>query len=243
MIKKYTEFKKRAILLRKRGWSYKEIEKKLPVARSTLSLWLRYIPLKPEHKERLYTKQVKMMALGSQSQKERRKREIEKIISEAQKEVKLPLSDEAYKYFGLALYWAEGDKKSDFEITNSDPQLIIFIVKWFEHVLNTSSKNMTATLNIYPQQDEITIKKFWSDLTGIPVENFRKSFVKPISSGYKKNNLYYGTIRVRLPKGTDMRIRLFGWLKAILQKTAPVVESVERKWFRLRETPRPINLI
>ena len=158
------------------------------------------------------------------------------------KEIKLPLSFETYRFIGAALYWAEGDKTKGFQIANSDPYLILFMVKWFETVFGVSPKNLKAWLNIYPQQNERKIKQFWSNLTGIPLENFGKSYIKPLSKGYKKNNLYYGTIKIKVPKGTDMRYRVFGWINALLNDIAPEVELAQKEWRSLKETPRPVNI-
>jgi len=239
---KYSKLKREAIQLRKKGWSYGEIGKKLNVPKSTLSYWLKTIPLTPALKKRLYTTRVLNLARGRWSQRERRKREIAKIIEEAKKEIKLPLSFETYRFIGAALYWAEGDKTKGFQIANSDPYLILFMVKWFETVFGVSPKNLKAWLNIYPQQNERKIKQFWSNLTGIPLENFGKSYIKPLSKGYKKNNLYYGTIKIKVPKGTDMRYRVFGWINALLNDIAPEVELAQKEWRSLKETPRPVNI-
>lgn len=240
MKKDYEQFKKEAIKLRKRGLSYNEIRKKIPVAKSTLSLWLKSVPLKEEHRKRLYTKQIEILARGPQSQKERRKREVDAIIEGAKKEISFPLSKEAYQLFGVAIYWSEGSKTKHFEVTNSDPRLIAFMVEWFRTIFNISSKQMKAHLNIYKQQDEKKLKRFWSELTGIPVGNFGKSFIKPPNKGYKKNTLYYGTIKVRIACGTDMRHKVFGWAEAVLQNIEPKVQLTQKRWSVLREKERPL---
>jgi len=128
--------KKRAIELRKTGLSYGDIKKKIKVSKSTLSLWLKDVLLTEEQKKRLYTNSIAILARGPQSQKERRKREIKNILEKAEKEISLPLSHETYRFFGVALYWAEGTKGKNFEITNSDPILIAFMVKWFKDIFN-----------------------------------------------------------------------------------------------------------
>jgi transcriptional regulator with XRE-family HTH domain len=236
------KLKKKARSLRRRGLSYKEIREKIDVAKSTLSLWLKDVPLKPEHKARLYTKRILGMTRGAMGQKERRAREVDAIIKGAMDEISMPLSDDAYKLFGAALYWGEGNKTKNFGITNSDPYLIAFMVQWFEKVLNVKPVMLKPHLNIYPQQDELALKKFWSELTNIPLENFGKSFVKPLSNGYKKNNLYYGTMHIYVRKGTDFMHQVYGWRKAVLQPLENVVNLTERKWISLKETPRPVNL-
>jgi len=127
MNKIHSTLKIKAIKLRKQGLSYNEIKVKIPVAKSTLSLWLKSIPLKEEHKQRLYTKQIQILSRGSQSQKERRFREVEKIIKNAELEIDMPLSFETYRLMGAFLYWAEGSKGKRFELTNSNiwPRLVI----------------------------------------------------------------------------------------------------------------------
>jgi hypothetical protein len=239
----YSQLKKKAIQLRKRGWSYGEIGRELGVAKSSVRLWCMNVLLTPEDRKRLYTKQIMLLARGPNCQKERRKREIAKIVEEAEKEIQTPLFFDAYQLFGAALYWAEGDKTRSFEITNSDPYFMLFMVKWFERVFKIPPQDLKARLNIYPQQNEEKIKRFWSQLTGIPLENFGKSFVKPPNKGYKKNNLYYGTIKIRVPKGTNMRHRTFGWIKAVLKEVDSQVKLVQKEWRSLKEVPRPVNFL
>jgi len=239
---KYPRLKKKATQLRRKGWSYREIAEELGIGKSTVRLWCINVPLNLKDRRRLYTRQVILLARGPNSQKERRIREITEIVEEAEKEIQSPLFFDTYQLFGAALYWSEGSKSSGFEVTNSDPHFILFMVRWFEKIFEIPSQDLKAKLNIYPQQDEQKTKKFWSQLTGIPLENFGKSFIKPPNKGYKKNNLYYGTIKIRVPKGTDMRHKVFGWIKAVLKDTDSQVELVQKEWKSLKEVPRPVNL-
>jgi len=236
-------FKTKAIKLRKEGLSYNEIRKQVKVAKSTLSLWLKDVPLTETQKKKFYTNQILNLARGAQSQKERRLREIAEIVKNAKSEISSSISLESYRLFGAALYWAEGNKKNNLGITNSDPYLILFMVKWFEKVFEVPPNTLKAWLNIYPQQNDLEIKKFWSQLTGIPLENIGKTFVKPLNKNYKKNTLYYGTIKIAVPKGTDMRYRLFGWVKAVLRDVSSKTELTQQEWKSLHvKRTLPVNL-
>ncbi|MCR4275615.1 MAG: hypothetical protein NUV83_02585 [Candidatus Wolfebacteria bacterium] len=234
MIKYPVALKTAAHKLRNAGYSYKEISEKLKISKSTAKLWCGNIKLSPKHKKRLYTKQIEILSRGPKSSHERRKKEINEIIRKAENDIEQPVSFETYKLFGAALYWAEGSKTQHFSVANSDPFLIKFMTRWIEDVLGVKSEYLKAYLNIYPQQNDIEIKKFWSDLTGIPVKNFGKSFVKPANKNFKKNTLYYGTIKIRVPKGTDTRHKVFGWIKAVLKNLQPSIENTERKWHKLK---------
>lgn len=234
--------KERAILLRKRGKSYGEIKQEIPVAKSTLSTWLKSVPLAQKHRKRLYTKRIRALNLGPQSQRERRSREVSEIIKKAKGEGLFLKTKESYALFGAALYWAEGSKSNGFAITNSDPCLIVFTVQWLRSILGILPERLTLTLNLYPQQDEVKLKKFWSEITGVPLQNFRKSFVKPPNKHYKKNTLYYGTCKLRVSKGTDLRYRIFGWIQGFLEDLHPELESAQKRWGGLREVQRPSNM-
>lgn len=237
------ELREQAVALRKKGLSYNEIRKEVPVSKSTLSLWLKSVPLAEVHRKRLYTKKIEFLSRGAQSQKERRKREIEGIIQAAKSEMATPVSEEAYKLFGAALYWAEGTKGGRFEITNSDPLFILFMTKWIYRVLQIPPEQLKARLNIYPQQNDKEIKKFWSTLCSIPVENFGKSYIKPPNKGYKKNTLYYGTIKIVIPRSTDLKYRTFGWIQSVLGDCEMHAEDSLKRWSRIREVERPVNLL
>lgn len=232
----------KAIKLRKRGRSYREISIKLNIAKSTLSYWLKEIKLNPKDVKRLYTKQINILSRGSKSQKERREQIVKDIINQAKNEIKFPIDKEIIRFFGIGLYWAEGAKGKMMKITNSDPYLILFMVKWLETFFLIEPTRLKVYLNIYPQQNEIEIKKFWSDLTGIPLNNFGKSYIKPFSTGFKKNNLYFGTISIYVPKSTDLKYKMLGWLEALLQDFKFDVKLTQERWLRITNTKRPVNL-
>lgn len=237
------KLKNKAIQLRKKGLSYNEIRNQIGVAKSSLSLWLKDIELEEKHKARLYTKQVEVLTRGPSSQKERRAKEIEVILAAAKSEIVTPFKTETLRMMGTMLYWAEGRKlKGGMELTNSDPLLISFFVKWLKDIFDINPWELRMRLNIYSQQNEDNLKKFWSDLTGIPLHNFRKSFVKPRNKFFKKNTLYYGTARIEVPKSTDKKHRLYGWIIKAMEDLHPKVDLVWRKWQSLKEAKRPVNI-
>jgi len=235
-VKKYSKTtKQKARILRKRnGLSYKEISDNLGIAKSTAKLWCEDIELSIRQRKRLYTKQIGILNTGPHSSHERRKREVEIILKNSEKEINFPINSTYLKLIGASLYWAEGDKTKHFAIINSDPFLVKFIVVWLKKTLGVEPERLKAHLNIYPQQNEKEIIKFWADLTRIPLKNFGKSFVKPVNKNYKKNILYYGTIKIRVSKGTDLKYKVFGWINALLKNIRTDVNSTERKWHKLK---------
>ena len=155
----YSKLKIQAIKLRKLGKSYSVISKKINTSKSTLSYWLKNIRLKPEHRKKLYSRQIGILNKGARSQKIRRQKEVDSIIQKAVLEIKHPISLDSFKLAGAFLYWGEGGKTRMFNITNSDPELILFMVKWLDKIFKIPPSQLTARLNIYPQQNEKKIKK------------------------------------------------------------------------------------
>lgn len=203
---------------RRSGLSYLAIAKKLMIAKSTAKSWCSDIELKPEQKKKLYSNRIKKLISGEFSSHTRRQVQIDEITAEAEKEIVSPISDDAYRFLGVALYWAEGSKTKHFSLVNSDPIMIKFMVNWMKAFLGVEPDMIKAHLNIYEGQDDKKLKAYWSKLTGIPLKNFGKSFIKPAGKNYRRNILYHGTIKIRVFSATDLRYRVLAWLNKMLSE-------------------------
>lgn len=127
--------KEKALELRAAGHSIKQIARQLGVARSSVSLWVRGIPLSPAQLEQL----AENMALNC--------RRFGQTIGPAQGLVnkgKAQLRHQHYRQQGYqqaqvddffrvicALYWGEGDKcRNDLRVANADPSLLNVFLRW-----------------------------------------------------------------------------------------------------------------
>jgi len=133
MIRKMEESKK-AINLRKRGHSYSEILKEVPVAKSTLSLWLRSVGLSKRQEQRLTEKKFAAALKGAQMRRKLRLTITEEIKNEAKDEIG-SISNRDLWLIGIILYWAEGAKQKEHnpsqkvKFSNSDPKAIKIFLK------------------------------------------------------------------------------------------------------------------
>src|SRR3989344_7141328 len=96
--------KTKAIELRKKGFSYVEILKSVPVAKSTLSLWLRSVGLSKKQKQRLTEKKLSSMQRGWTKWRNQRIDLTEKIKKSARRDVR-KISERELWLIGIALYW------------------------------------------------------------------------------------------------------------------------------------------
>ena len=218
--RKRLEYEKARFLRTRFGLSYNEIKERLIISKSTLSLWLKDIKLNLKQKKRLQDKTDLMFSqkLGAKANKEKRAKEVEQIKNLAKKEI-VNLDHETFKMAGAILYWAEGGKSNGTSFSNSDSRMIEFIVGWLKKTFDISPSRLKAHLHIHYGNDEKKIKKYWSKLTGIPLQNFYKTFIKPKGTGHRTNILPHGIIKIRVsgPKVSDLMHRILAWSEKIYE--------------------------
>ncbi len=217
--------------LRSDGLSYREIMQKIPfsISKSTISEWCKDIGLTPEQKARLdklfEDGSYRGRLLGSKATRLARAKEVEKIKERARLEI-LSLNADEFKLMGLMLYWAEGNKKRRVGVSNSDPELIRFMMKWFRGICGVPDEKFKIYLNIHSGQDEVKIKRFWSDIINLPVSQFGKSYIKKEGTGHRKNILYHGTIKIEICN-KDLLYKIQGWIEGVIKKIGPLAHLVE----------------
>ena len=203
--------------LRLLGLSYREIASLVPVSKGTLSGWCRGLTLTGEQQARLRSirpNQARRNGIGNTLHMRALARARE--IRDAARREAFTLCPDPFWVAGVVAYWSEGSKRQkDVVFANSDPQLVRLFIDWASRYLNLVPSRFTAKLHLHAGQDEVERKHFWSEITGIPQSEFRKSFIKAEGTGHRKNILYNGTIQVRITRSTDLLHRIKGWIDAV----------------------------
>lgn len=214
------EEKLKAIRFRKAGKSYREILKEVNVSRGTLSVWLRDIRLTPEQRKRLYvTLRRKNAYKGAKAQQKKRIERTKQVITEAKQEVQYLLRSPFFLP-GLMLYWAEGDKSDEREavkFSNSDPTMIMFMMKWFRKICRVPENKFRICLHIHKLHCRKDIHKYWSQITDLPLTQFYKIQIKPTSLKQRRNRLYNGTCAIVI-HNKDLFRRIKGWKLDFLER-------------------------
>lgn len=217
--------KEKARILRKKGFSYSEILKEISVSKSTLSLWLRSIGLAKEQKQRLTEKRLAAALRGAKAKKEQRLAITKEIKDRARKEVGR-LSKRELWLIGTALYWAEGAKQKDHNVSqkvrfsNSDPTMIRVFLKWIRDICGISRSEITFRIALHETAiDRLTeVKKYWSNITGFPINNFQRIDWKKNKINTKRKNIgnkYYGLLNVYIESSTNLNRKIDGWIEGI----------------------------
>ena len=202
------EIARRISYLRERGYSIPEISAEVPVSKTTV---LRYAS-----KVKILPKYLKDWA-GKRGGSKKKKLLKEDRAFKSGLNLVGDLTFKEKMLFLCALYWAEGNKK-DFELINSSPELIKIFVEGLRELLKLPNDRIKSSIRIYDSLDKNVCLRFWSELLGIPKEDFGRMDVLP---GNKKGKLKYGMCRIRILRGGDELKRIVGINKAMTKKFCP----------------------
>lgn len=215
------EEKQKAIALRKQGLSYGEILKQVKVSKDTISRWCRDVKLTKKQLERLYlnrkTGNLKGSIIAAKNKQRRRVEETARLMKEGISEIgKLTKRD--FFISGLMLYCGEGNKTDgSIGFSNSDPDLMKFMVRWFRKFCKPGEGKLKAHLYLHDNLSEKGSKRFWSDLLDIPLWDFYKTYiVQNNPNRFRKVKNKYGVLQVGFAS-VKMHRKLMGWIKGVLK--------------------------
>jgi len=215
----------KVLKLRQKGRSINEIVKKLDVPKSTVSQWCRDIQLTQEQIERLSKRQESGSYKGRMKFLERVRRErieeIAKLRKEGLKEIG-NLNRRDIFIAGVAMYWSEGYTYSGGDqvgFTNSDPKMILFMLKWLREICKISVEKLSFQIKINKlHKNRIRdVENYWSTLTEVPLSQFNKTILikSNIKKIYPNPNVHYGTLRIVVRQGTKLRRKIHGWIEGL----------------------------
>lgn len=188
-----------AQIMRRKGYSVKEIAKELNIAVSTSSVWLRNVILDEKAQERLRGRKILGQYKTAQIRKEKTKKQSKEDGLFAKSIIKSIRFNSNIDLLCCALlYWAEGSKTGSLvSFTNSDPKMISTFINLFrKSFFGLDESKFRCLVHIHEYHDDLKIKKFWSAITDIPIAQFQNSYLKPHTSKRKKEG-YHGTLSLR----------------------------------------------
>ena len=212
--------------LRMLGLSYKEIASIVPVSKGTLSGWCRDIELTASQIGRLAalrpdTARVIEVAAG-------RKRDAIERKEAARKAGRIEatgLLQNPLWIAGVVAYWSEGAKREHrLKFSNSDARLVRLFMRWATTFLEVDRTRFAIALHLHSDQGEAERRGYWAAQTGLPLEQFRATFVKQAGTGHRKNDLYNGTASVVVLKSGILLPRVLGWIDAVAASYGPLAQ-------------------
>lgn len=217
--------KNKALKLRQKGESIKDIARKLKIAKSTISLWCRDIKLTSEQIQRLHKKMVKGgyegRMKGARMQYERRLKNIKEWEKKGVKQIQ-KISNRDLLIAGISLYWGEGTRKTrHLSFSNSDPEMIKFMIRFFRKVCRIEKDRFTAYIGINKiHKNRVReVEEYWSKITNIPREQFTKTtLIKSKNKKvYKNFFIHYGTLTIRIKKSSELYYQMIGLIQGLVK--------------------------
>ena len=191
------ELKTKAKLLRRRGFSLKEVSESLNISKSTASIWLSSIELSKTAQSRLERKRIlgpyKVLLLKKKFKEDQKQLAFQKAQNEISN---IPISRELFKLYSALLWWCEGNKETTYiRFTNSDPTMIQNFLYVLRSGFDLDESKFRGLMHLHQYHNEKIQQEYWSNITNIPLRQFNSSFIK-VNTGKRKKQNYPGCIAI-----------------------------------------------
>jgi len=219
--------KNKALSLRRKGKSITEISEDLSVPRSTISVWCRNLKLGQKQIERLAKRQESGSYRGRMKflEKVRSERLFQtgKLKQEGLDEVR-DIKKRDLFIAGIGMYLSEGstsESNEEVSFTNSDGRVVLFMQRWFKEICRVADDRFVVQIRINKSHKNkvVAAENYWSELINIPLDQFSKTVLIKSESKkiYPEDSVYYGTVRLKVRQGTQLRRRINGWIEGLLK--------------------------
>lgn len=194
---------KRITYLRQHGYSIPEISRECSLPKSTVSRYVKEVKILPDYYQRWLTRRNASKIMSEKNWQAATAKAMLMIDGISKKELVLIVA---------MLYWAEGSKR-DLCFSNSDPRMIRIFVSIIRDVFNVSESDIIVSLRIYNNLQKQSCLQYWSDVTGLELNEHTSV---DVLVGSKEGKLQYGMCRVRVRKGGLLLKELFSIINRVV---------------------------
>jgi hypothetical protein len=198
--------------LRAQAWTMPEIAEHLGVSRSSVSLWTRDVPFDPSARRSARTDR---RPRGSDHPGRRRKlEEIARLDEEGRRRFG-SLSERELLVAGLGLYAGDGSKRDGEVIfANNDADLVAFFCRWLRTCFEVDETRLRVRLYLHEGLDLSAATTFWSEVTGVPPEGFRKPYRAVPDGSIRHTKHRHGCAHVSYASSSVHR-RIMGMIRGL----------------------------
>ncbi len=189
----------KVLLLRKKGLSYNEIRRQTGISKSTLSIWLKDMPLSHDQIQNLRGKNPQRIERFRETMRKKREAREDAVFRIVQKKYG-SMNNREKIIAGLFLYWGEGTKSapSTVAVANTDPDVLRFFMRWL-NILGIKNNEVSVVLHLYKDMDYDKERIFWANYLRIPLSSFKKPYIKDskLTDITYKSTFGHGTCNIR----------------------------------------------
>ena len=104
-------------------------------------------------------------------------------------------------------------------ISNSDPLIIKIMMRFFREICEVQENKFRGHIHTFEHADINKTERYWSKISGIPKNQFFKTYTKPSSASLqKRNTLPFGTFDICICD-TRLFLTIKGWIEKIKELT------------------------
>jgi transcriptional regulator with XRE-family HTH domain len=212
------ELRAKARELRAQGLAYAQIATQLGVSKSSVSLWIRDMPvparLSPEERRKRSADGLRRFWEREHANRDEFRTAVTRGIG--------ALSDREVIIAGAIAYWCEGSKSKPHRrverviFINSDPGLITFFMR-FLGVAGVRREDLILRVYIHENADIAAAEAFWRAVTDLPASQFRSPTLKrhnPKTVRMNTGEDYHGCLRIDVRRSGELYRRIEGWVAA-----------------------------
>jgi hypothetical protein len=213
--------KDQALLLRREGKSYFEINSLLGIPKSTLAGWLKGVPFSESVKNNQLARVKQIWGKNISDYNLKRHQE---YLEELEGKFHLyaseipPLDKTSLFFLFMGLFWGEGCRKdkSTVRVVNSDPKVIQATQYFLVNNCGVSLEQHHCRVHIHQNANAQQALDFWAEATGIAKQKIRIQTVISSASKNKKpvNTLPFGTAHIFV-YNAKLKQQIDGWLMGI----------------------------
>ncbi|MEZ4194866.1 MAG: hypothetical protein R3B53_00490 [Candidatus Paceibacterota bacterium] len=213
--------KAKAIALRQKGYTYTEIKEMVPVAKSSLSLWLKDLPLTKKEKLALKSRKNSRISHGRIKvagilRSKRLIREKDQLIEA--RELFKKYQHDPFFHAGINLYWAEGGKRTNqWQFMNSDAEMQQVMMLWLIMFADIAKKDLRFRLYIHKPYQSEACDDWWIKKLQVHPDQFLSTVIKPSGLGVKKRPDYRGCLRIEVRSSKALLNKMRFWQKMLVE--------------------------
>jgi len=198
--------------LRARNMTLQDIATELGVSKSSVSSWVREVPFTPSKRRTGPRRRRNALHEAKLAQIAHCNLEgVERIGS---------LSDAAFLAAGVALYAGEASKTDgQVRFANTDALMVRFHCAWLRRFFDIDEERLRIRVYLHEGLDLVAAHDFWSEVTGVPLDQFRAPYRAVADPSIRQNKHEFGCVYVNYACAMTHR-RIMGLMRALLSSSA-----------------------
>jgi hypothetical protein len=197
----------KARALREEGRTLLDIAETLGVSKSSVSLWARDMNIEVRRRKPVARRSNALHTAKLEQIAECDRLGVQRIGT---------LSDEAFLVAGTALYAGEGSKRDGaVSFANTDPAMMRFFAAWLRRFFGVDESRLRVRVYLHEGRDLGAAERFWSDVIGVPPDQFRAPYRARADATIRNNKHEFGCAYLSYSCSRTHR-EIMGLIRALL---------------------------